>query len=343
MVDDCSTDKSREIVDEYDSMYENFKAIHLPKSSGSAGTPRNIGITKATGEYLMFLDHDDYYAADACDILYNKIVEENVDVVLGSYINVFDDREQRIYGDFGDLTEIKVKTIHDDPRLLILAPSVWTKIYKRSFILDNKFQFKEKLPNEDLVFVLDTFMKADGIVYLKDYFSYYFRIRDSEGQESLSHSKTMENLTLMTKGYVEAYSILIDNGREEYFPILFNNHLQFWANNFLLSSLTVAEQRELLEKISFLFEKFRNYDTELPKYLIPLFSSIGTKDYDEAICIKESLEELLKTQKRLEKEIKYLKDQICASQKEHVKYLTTSGYLNKSKRISSRITAKIKR
>ena len=85
MVDDCSTDKSGEIMDEYANKYENFTAIHLPENSGAAGKPRNVGMEKATGDYLMFLDPDDYYTDNACEILYNKIVEEDVDIVFGKY------------------------------------------------------------------------------------------------------------------------------------------------------------------------------------------------------------------------------------------------------------------
>ena len=62
MVNDSSTDNSGKIIEEYAAKYDNFKAIHLPENSGAAGKPRNVGIENATGEYLMFLDPDDYYA-----------------------------------------------------------------------------------------------------------------------------------------------------------------------------------------------------------------------------------------------------------------------------------------
>ncbi len=65
MVDDYSTDKSGEIIDEYAKRYENFKSIHLLENSEASGKPRNIAIERLNGEYLMFLDADDYYAPDA--------------------------------------------------------------------------------------------------------------------------------------------------------------------------------------------------------------------------------------------------------------------------------------
>lgn len=73
MVDDGSTDSSGEIMDEYAAEYENFKSIHLQENSGAAGKPKNCGLDHATAEYLMFLDADDYYNDDACEVLYNEI------------------------------------------------------------------------------------------------------------------------------------------------------------------------------------------------------------------------------------------------------------------------------
>ena len=59
MVDDCSTDESGKIIDEYDEKYECCRAIHLEKNTGAANGPRNRGIEESTGDYIMFLDPDE--------------------------------------------------------------------------------------------------------------------------------------------------------------------------------------------------------------------------------------------------------------------------------------------
>ena len=59
MVDDCSSDGSSEIIDEYNEKYDCCKAIHLEENTGAANGPRNIGIENSTGDYIMFLDSDD--------------------------------------------------------------------------------------------------------------------------------------------------------------------------------------------------------------------------------------------------------------------------------------------
>jgi len=141
MVNDCSTDNSGKIMDEYANKYKNFKAIHLLENSGAAGKPRNIGIENSTGNYLMFLDPDDYYTENACEILFNRIVAENVDIVFSRFVYVFENKTQKCYSIFGDLDEIKVKRIDEEPKLLTIPPSIWTKIFKRSFIVEMILDF----------------------------------------------------------------------------------------------------------------------------------------------------------------------------------------------------------
>jgi glycosyltransferase involved in cell wall biosynthesis len=88
MVNDASTDKSKDIIDEYSQIYKNFIAIHLDENTGGAYGPRNIGLKKATGEYIMFLDSDDTYCDDACQLLYNEIKSNNADIVFGRYLRI---------------------------------------------------------------------------------------------------------------------------------------------------------------------------------------------------------------------------------------------------------------
>ncbi|MDR3292160.1 MAG: glycosyltransferase [Methanobrevibacter sp.] len=92
MVNDASTDESKDIIDEYNEKYENFVAIHLDENIGGAYGPRNIGLKKATGKYIMFLDSDDSYLNNACQLLYDKIEKNNVDIVFGRYLRIDPDK-----------------------------------------------------------------------------------------------------------------------------------------------------------------------------------------------------------------------------------------------------------
>lgn len=291
MVNDCSTDKCGEIINKYASNYENFKAISLPENSGSAGKPRNIGMESATGKYLMFLDHDDCYTARACEILYNNITRENVDIVFSNFIRIFEDGTRRKGERYlRNKDKPQVKTIEDTPRLLAVAPSVWTKMYRKKFIIDKGIKFKERIPNEDLVFVLNAFLEAKGIVYFENRFLYNHRVRNSDLNVSLSRKKSMKNLMLMVQGYYEALKVLDKFRKRKCFPILFRGHLEFWTNNLISSNTSPSEKNGLLKEIGPLFEEFKAHKGKpVREYLIPIFNNISEKEYDKAASIIESL------------------------------------------------------
>ena len=98
---------------------------------------------------------------------------------------------------------------------------------------------------------------------MNDFFSYYYRIRDSEDEKSTIRIKNRKYLMAMVNGYIDIYNMLKDLDQEKYFSIIFKEHSLYWMNCFILSNTNIAEKKELLEKISFLFEKETEEDLEL--------------------------------------------------------------------------------
>lgn len=93
LVDDGSPDKSGEICDEYKAKDNRIKVIH--KKNGGVSAARNDGLKVATGEYVVFVDSDDYVPVDAYELLYNKAIETSADMVIGDVIKVIR-RERRV-------------------------------------------------------------------------------------------------------------------------------------------------------------------------------------------------------------------------------------------------------
>lgn len=83
LVNDCSTDGTATILDKYAERFKNIRVIHLTENCGAPGKPRNIGINEAKGEYIIFLDPDDYIPADAYEKLYKVMEKNNSDFVMG--------------------------------------------------------------------------------------------------------------------------------------------------------------------------------------------------------------------------------------------------------------------
>ena len=104
MVNDCSTDGSGEIIDEYDEKYECCRAIHHEKNSGAAYTPRNTGIDACTGDYIMFLDPDDRYTPDAVETLYQAVTANDAQMAFGRFRRIFEygGKVQKSYSPYKD-------------------------------------------------------------------------------------------------------------------------------------------------------------------------------------------------------------------------------------------------
>lgn len=343
MVNDCSTDGSGKIIDKYARKYENFVAIHLPENNGLPGKPRNIGIERATGEYLMFMDHDDYYSDDACEVFYNRITNENADVLFSRYNYIFDGGQvKQSFNHFEELNEISLNSVDENKELFKIAPSIWTKLFKRSFILENDIRFPEGMLAEDLSFVVHAFLKAHGIIYLNNYFGYNYRIRNSEGEKSTIHIRNKKYLLAMINGYYHTYNIIKDQKKEEYFPIIFEGNLQYWMGSFILSDTKPSEKLELLEMIAPLFEKQKEHGFNLDKIYLPLFNDISNKEFNRAILISEMMENFKKIEIESKKNQENLQKQLKVKERQVAELQSTGGWLRyKTRNISHRLKKKI--
>ena len=91
-VDDCSTDNTSKILQEYAQNDSRFIVIHNEHNMG-LGLARNIGFDAVSGEFIMGLDADDFLEADACEILYNKIKQNQSQVLYFNFYNYNNDKK----------------------------------------------------------------------------------------------------------------------------------------------------------------------------------------------------------------------------------------------------------
>lgn len=306
MVDDCSTDESGEIIDEYASKYDNFTAIHLPENSRYAGKPRNIGMEIATGEYLMFLDPDDYYTDNACELLYKKIKNGNEDIVFGKF-NILLENGNMInasswYPVYSKVpSEIKNIKINNKELLYRSPPSVMTKIFKRDFIEKNNICFSEGIPGEDLVFAAHCFLKTDKITYIDE------NILIIRKRETKNKSVTFIINDKYINGSIQAFAdinqICEENDKEVEFPLIMENRFPFWFDQFVLSNLTISEKKNSLELIRPLLEKYHDSGFTLPDKFMPILENIINKKFDDAILLFDQLNNLKKSKEKNVNEI----------------------------------------
>ena len=323
MVNDCSTDGSDEIIDEYDANYDCCVAIHHEKNSGAAYTPRNTGIDACTGDYIMFLDPDDRYTPDACERLYEAVKKNDSQMAFARFRRIFEygGKVQKSYSPYMDEIEkhypgetfetenfinvpdfvwdnfverflygktlevtyprdrpldvISVDNIEQEPDMLKMHPSVWCKIYRRDLIMDNDIRFQPYVSGDDMAFTLETFLNAEGIVFLNNFLSYDYYIRDLPTDKSITNTVNVRLLDELMESYIycrkctEGFSKEVQN-------ISVNPHLLHWTYTWKNSPFTIEENRLLLSKVNKL-KKIHHTDMKTRMLLSSITTALEAK------------------------------------------------------------------
>ncbi|MFJ6697732.1 glycosyltransferase family 2 protein [Streptomyces sp. NPDC091272] len=166
VVNDASTDRTRETVDALAARHPLVKPLHRTENSGGCGTPRNDGIAAATRPYVMFLDSDDIYPAGAVDALLDA--SQDVDVVAGQCVRreLPENRDTvwapALYDPTAGATlpGTVMDGVADHPEFLLDTLSV-NKLYRRDFLLAHEAVFPDgAFHYEDFVFTAKVYAAA---------------------------------------------------------------------------------------------------------------------------------------------------------------------------------------
>lgn len=168
-VDDGSTDQSVQILQEYEEKYRDILHVYHIENQGVSHA-RNFGVTKAVGEYILFVDSDDFIASNMCELMYEKAVQGEDDIVICKYYDV---REKTLTK---KLVRTKSKSynvsyesdfsIHENKfELTHISPFPWDKLYRRELIA--RYPFPQGLRFEDLAIMYPVLCDAVRIGIVK--------------------------------------------------------------------------------------------------------------------------------------------------------------------------------
>ena len=170
-INDCSTDNSLEILDEFAKKYSRIKVVNNPQNMGAALT-RNVGIDMAKGEYIYFLDADDYIDEKYLECMVDKIEQEKCDIVLNMSIlsesngtvSQFHHPSMPKINEDGEYLD-KITTIHDAPCF------IWARIYRQEFLNKNNLRFIDIHATDDVVFnaIVDMYVEKTFVFYGEKY------------------------------------------------------------------------------------------------------------------------------------------------------------------------------
>ena len=252
VVNDGTKDNSQKIIDKYVKEYPDKIKSYI-KENGGQGSARNYGLKKATGEYIGYVDSDDFVEKDMYKKLYNKAKENNYDIVVCGNYNVSEDYQNKNIDAF-------INNYNTDLENIFFGKmAVWNKIYKRDILIKNKLEFKEKVWYEDLAFTLKAIMNSNTFAFIDEPL-YDYLIREGS---TMNNSNVQRNLEILD-AFNDILSYIQHNKKEEYF-----SKIEFLAIDHIYISAIVrvlkAEaddkvKRETINKLlDYMNKKFPNY------------------------------------------------------------------------------------
>ena len=212
VVDDCGTDKSIEIAEQLIANYDGpiaFRVLHHEKNRGLSAA-RNTGTEAAIGDYVYYLDSDDFISDDCLEVLTKPLIGNEYDVVLGNIgmINysgdvVFLPKET---GLIVGMEEI-FREFYVNRMLYVMA---WNKLVKRSLYQCNDLSFLEGQLHEDELWTFKL-VKCINTLYVQRQKTYYYRVRDTRIRDDLGRDsmKRMDSC-YATLDYVLSYPAAVD-------------------------------------------------------------------------------------------------------------------------------------
>lgn len=212
LMDDGSPDGSSEIAKRYAAKYENFQYVR--QQNGGLGNARNNGVKYAEGEYIVFLDADDYVFPEAYEKMYNTAKQNDCDMAVCNVIRC-------------NSKGFKTSTLHDiafnsivsvthitETHSLLWDTTAWNKMIKREFWDANSFSFPERMLYEDIPVTIPMHFIANRVAVVKD-IGYVWRIRDGASKSITQLSSSVKNLNDRLKALSMVDSFFNENVHDD--------------------------------------------------------------------------------------------------------------------------------
>ncbi len=288
-IDDGSKDNSLNILKNYESKDPRIKVFEKENEGKGAASARNMGLKNATGDYILFLDSDDFYTLDAVERLVSKVKTTSADLIIFT-VNMFNQQSGRVEGlpktiGLELAPDEDVFSYKNCPQKIYQISDfyAWNKFYKRELIIDNKLWF-EAIPISDDQYIPNlSVVLANKIAVIKEpLLTYRTHIGNSQVDSYTRHPSS---------SYLATYSV-VDKLREYG---VYEDVKRSYLNCAIRLMREYFDKMDQLEKLKFLYDK----------YLNEVFPKLGAENledgffYDERVMdwynliTSNSLEEIL--------------------------------------------------
>lgn len=248
IVNDGTKDNSEEIIKKFMEKYPQ-KIVYLKKENGGLSDARNYGIPYAKGEYIAFLDSDDYVEKDIYKEMYELAKKENSDMVecdfLWEYPNKVREDIGQVYNGKKEMLE-KVRVV------------AWNKLIRRSILEKTQIQFPKGLRYEDVEFTYKLIPHLNKVSFLKNTYIHYIQRENSI--INVQNERTKEIFTVLDN--------VIDYYKEKNFYEEYKEELEYVYTRYLLCSslLRMVKIKDKNVRKNMLKTTWKNLNTKFPNW-----------------------------------------------------------------------------
>lgn len=207
LVDDGSRDNSGAICDAYSQKYSNIRVLH--KSNGGLSDARNYGLAHAEGDYIVFVDSDDYVEPGSASKICEIIADGACDIYCSDYYSLTAGEETDIKYAPADTVMSGAEFFKYQLQQRSMVSSVVQNIYRTEFLRENRLYFKKGIYHEDEEWTPRVFMAAQKVQHV-DLVYYAYIIRENSIMQQKDFSKHMMDFTATMQSLLQIYAELPD-------------------------------------------------------------------------------------------------------------------------------------
>ena len=248
LIDNGSKDQSGQICEDYAAQFSNITAYHIPNKG--VGSARNFGLSKAKGEFICFVDADDYLVGNLFSDVESQL-DSQLDLLVFSYYNSIEknlseiNRSAKILPTEGKKDKSDFIALFQELFLTDMMYTVWNKIYRREFLEEHQIVFESYELGEDVRFNLNVYQHVNTVFLVKSGYYVYIsgRIDSAMGQ----YNPNRMNYQLEELGKVDQLMISWNSHDDQFIDQIKARILMSNIQNISKQKMSLSKKRHYVE------------------------------------------------------------------------------------------------
>ena len=248
LIDNGSNDQSGQICENYATQFSNITAYHIPNKG--VGSARNFGLSKAKGEFICFVDADDYLVGNLFSDVESQL-DSQLDLLVFSYYNSIEknlseiDRSAKILPTEGKKDKSDFIALFQELWLTDMMYTVWNKIYRKEFLEEHQIVFESYELGEDVRFNLNVYQHVNAVLLVKSCYYVYIsgRIDSAMGQ----YNPNRMNYQLEELGKVDQLMISWNSHDDQFIDQIKARILMSNIQNISKQKMSLSKKRHYVE------------------------------------------------------------------------------------------------